>query len=181
MITFDMRTTEFNQALRELDSISRAGSTQIVKKTAGFLLKTLVILTGSMRPGSRSIRSLKKRAMAADTESGSDFWLRRMEWKLKYADRARAGWWAAWSKLGLAGTPKIRNAKVRSLVGNEGAIVDRSKDSGLPYIIMANEAPHIEALNDKKNILGKAMKRQTRMMQRTLDKIYTSMLKRKSG
>ena len=181
MITFDMATTQFDQALRELDSVSRSNSTQIVKKTAGFILKSLVLQTGTMRPGSRSIRSLKKRAMASDTESGADYWLRRMEWKLKYADRARAGWWKAWSKLGLAGTPKIRNAKVRSLVGDEGSVIDRSKDTGKPYIVMANEAPHIEALNNKKNMLAKTMKRQTRMMQSTLDKIYTSMLRGKSG
>jgi len=181
MLEFDMDTREFNATLRELDRVSRSNSTQIVRMTGKFVLKTLVRITGTIRAKSRSIKATLKRATNADTESSADYWLRRAEWKLKYADRARAGWWAAWAKLGMSGTPMIRNSQIRGLVGNEGSIVDNSASPGTPHIIMANEAPHIEDLDDDKKIVQSALNKQAGYMQKTLDKIYMNMLKGRSG
>jgi len=171
--TIALDTRQFDMALTELASISRASDSDIVRGTSKFVLKNLLRLTPEMSERSRSIREIKRRAQK------SEFWRRRLEFLRKQRSRARAGWFEAWRALGIPGTPRVRNKQIRNR--REGEFVDRIRAVGSPSFSMINEVPYIEKLNQRRNILQKALDFQAKQMERSIDRIYTAILRKKSG
>lgn len=161
MVTFSLIDREFQRALEELGRISRSADSGIVFNTAKFLTRNLAFNT----PLFKKIRQKAWRWRLA----------RVKEWK----GYARSGWQKAWTGLRLAGTPAIRNASLQRRA--PGGIVDQSRRVGTPFITVFNDADFIEALDKKSKILVKAITFQTRQMNRSLDRIYSAMLRKKSG
>jgi hypothetical protein len=177
-VTGSVDTSQFNSVLNELKRNVGGDNHTWLTNAGKFLMKPLDIRTPTLEKSTKSIRKMKRRAFDADTESGADFWLNRMIFILSFKDRAKAGWWPAWSKLGAQGKPRITNAQIRSKAGDEGSLVDASRQSKDPYIRIINNAPHIESLDESKSIVQSAMDFQKGVMEKQLQKVYQRRLSR---
>lgn len=177
-VTGSIDTTMFNAALADLNREIGGDNKTWLINAGKFLMKPLDIRTPSLKKRTKSIKKLIQRAKDADTEAGADFWLRRLEWVLSFQDRAKAGWWAPWVKLGAPGKPRIKNEQIRSRVKTEGGLVDNSSAHNNPFIIIFNTAPHIEELDAKKSIVQSALDFQTAAMERQLQSTYQKRLRK---
>ena len=177
-VTGSIDVRQFNAVLDELKRTEGGDNHTWLTNAGKFLMKPLDIRTPTLQKSTKSIRKMKKRAFDADTETGADFWLNRLIYILSFKDRAKAGWWPAWSKLGAQGKPRITNAQIRSKAGDEGALIDGSRRSKNPYISIINNAPHIEALDESKSIAQSALDFQTGLMEKQLQRVKQRRLSR---
>lgn len=161
MVNVSLNDREFQQAIEQLGRISKSADSSIVFNTAKFLTKNLAFSTPLFK-------RIKQRA-----------WKWRLSRVKKWRGYARSGWQKAWSGLRLSGTPAIRNASLQRRA--PGGIVNQSNRIGTPFITVFNDADYIEVLDKKRNILKKAVAFQTRQINRSLDRIYSAMLRGKSG
>ena len=152
---------EFQKAFAELARLSRSEDSKIVFNTAKFLTRGLAFRT-----------LLAKRSERAR-------WKFRETQKKKWKGYARSGWQKAWTALGLPGAPAIRNTSLQRK--GPGGIVNQSRRIGSPFITVFNDVDYIEALDKDRDILDKAIAFQFRQLTRTIDRIYTAMLRSKSG
>lgn len=165
-VTASIDTSAFNAALTDLQRRSGGDASEWVMNSGRFLMKPLDVRTPTLKKRSKSIKKLQQKAKT------SEFWARRLEYVLSFQDRAKAGWWPAWVKLGAKGKPRIKNEQIRTRVKDEGALVNNSKDRNNPHIIIVNTAPHIEELDDAKSIAQGALDFQADRMEKQLQRTY---------
>lgn len=171
MITMQFDTTEFNQALTEVARLSPQADAKIIRQTCRFVLPKLVGAT-PLYSGDGDNDDLTVLLKRANSRS-------RTADPMKAKGRARLGWWAAWKRLGVRGSPKIGNGPLKDR--GEGGIIDRSRQLVNPSITLINEVPYIEALEQSKRILKWAFEKQLVFMRRFVEREYSKMLRGKSA
>lgn len=153
MLTFKQVDREFNLAMMELYRESPKSAYDIVTDQARRVLRKLAFFTRRSEEMDPSAR--------------------------KQRGRARAGWWQAWQRLGMSGTPYVGNAEV--LGRAEGDYVDRRHAFDESSFTMINEVPYIDALDEKDNIEIRALAGQISAMARFTDRLFARNMKRKSA
>jgi hypothetical protein len=164
----------FQRAFEELARVTRVGDRTIVRNTAGYVLRGLVIWTKELSERSKSIRRLKRRA-----EKYGEWFAAQLRATMAAQSRARAGWFQAWLRLGIPGMPRVKNAAIRNR--REGGLIDRSGDIARPYVTMYNTVPYIERLQKERDILGRALAFQKRRIEAAIERIYAKNMRERSG
>jgi len=175
MITASVDMREFNKAMDELRKATGMEDGKIIFNTTKGLMINLVRFTFLFKrvkgkPGRDSDGRFVKNARTQELQ-------RFIESKAK--GRARLGWWPAWKALGVRGTPHIGNGPLKDR--GEGGIIDRSRKIINPHITVFNEVPYIDASEEKKRTVKRAVDRQLGFIMKAIDKSYTRILKGKSG
>lgn len=151
---------EFNLALAELLKISHTDDRILLRRTALYVLRRLAQYTPRFKQIAQAL----------------------YRWKEPYArqwkDYAASGWSHAWRTLAAGGDCVTNSSLPRRA---RGEAIDQSQRFDDPFITLANEAGFIEKLNEEKKILARALEAQAEALKRSVDKIYTAMLRGKSG
>jgi len=99
--------------------------------------------------------------------------------RIRRRGRARAGWWPAWKRLGVNGTPYVGNYNMAK--ATEGEFIDGRKRLGSRFFTMVNTVSYIEKLDSEEGIMSKSLSGQMADMMRHLERQLKRSLRKYSG